>query len=366
MKKTLQRLGMVTVGLSLCLWSCKEQDGNVEPNITKSSPTINTVIEDGRMKFKDMKDFSNFMKKTEKMSLKELSAMGKNSTFTSYLEAMTGKDSTLQKNSRKAKPDESEPIEICDPYFSSVLNENKELELGDNVIYRAGHDYCFFYQNGQSKLIDEFYEQQKVSPIDVKDGSTYIFKDNLIVFNTIMKKPKSSKSARVSGRGGDWFQDWVDDEAYWDSSHKMYAQIWEGNWGVYASSGIKTEANEYGSCWLFWHCWNSLDAQEISVDCSAYMRRYNPSLYGYTYLVINIPEIKEYNCNRAINRFDWSTASIGWNSGGSSVNLGSLKIDLKGFTVSDLSGNAFELVAVTSHHKAKWNNTEIEKYLRWD
>ena len=32
MKKTLQRLGMVTVGLSLCLWSCKEQDKNVQPS----------------------------------------------------------------------------------------------------------------------------------------------------------------------------------------------------------------------------------------------------------------------------------------------------------------------------------------------
>lgn len=32
MKKTLQRLGMVTVGLSLCLWSCDKQDGLVQPN----------------------------------------------------------------------------------------------------------------------------------------------------------------------------------------------------------------------------------------------------------------------------------------------------------------------------------------------
>ena len=32
MKKTLQRLGIVTVGLSLCLWSCKEQDKNVQPS----------------------------------------------------------------------------------------------------------------------------------------------------------------------------------------------------------------------------------------------------------------------------------------------------------------------------------------------
>jgi Protein of unknown function (DUF3103) len=32
MKKTLQRLGIVTVGLSLCLWSCDKQDKNVQPS----------------------------------------------------------------------------------------------------------------------------------------------------------------------------------------------------------------------------------------------------------------------------------------------------------------------------------------------
>jgi Protein of unknown function (DUF3103) len=32
MKKTLQRLGIVTVGLSLCLWSCDKQDKNIQPS----------------------------------------------------------------------------------------------------------------------------------------------------------------------------------------------------------------------------------------------------------------------------------------------------------------------------------------------
>ncbi len=39
MKKTLQRLGMVTVGLSLCLWSCKEQD-----DILKQDDNNNFVL----------------------------------------------------------------------------------------------------------------------------------------------------------------------------------------------------------------------------------------------------------------------------------------------------------------------------------
>jgi hypothetical protein len=49
MKKTLQRLGIVTVGLSLCLWSCKEQDKNVQPSeeIAVLTPTeYNSRLED--------------------------------------------------------------------------------------------------------------------------------------------------------------------------------------------------------------------------------------------------------------------------------------------------------------------------------
>ena len=49
MKKTLQRLGIVTVGLSLCLWSCKEQDKTVQPSeeIAVLTPTeYNSRLED--------------------------------------------------------------------------------------------------------------------------------------------------------------------------------------------------------------------------------------------------------------------------------------------------------------------------------
>jgi len=300
-----------------------------------------------------MNDFSSFMKKTEKISSKELLAMGKSSSFTSYLEAMTGRDSILQKSARKSTQNDTKTIEIFDPYFSSVLNVDKELELGNDAIYRAGNDYCFLYQNGQSKLIDEFYEQQKNHPVKIKDGRTYLFKDNLIVFKTLLRQPKSKAAARVDG---DVFQKVVDGEEPWDSSHKMYAQIWDGNWLLYSSSGIKTEANEYGTCWVFFNCWNSLDAQEISVDCNAKLRRYDSNLYSYTYFSLDLPETKEYNCNRAINRFEWGTASIGWSSGGFVINLGTLKIDLKGFTATDLAGNSYELLSVESHHKAKWNN----------
>ena len=65
MKKTLQRLGIVTVGLSLCLWSCKEQDGLVKPSeevtstFSKIKEKIDFSVVEGRLKFETNDDFSS-------------------------------------------------------------------------------------------------------------------------------------------------------------------------------------------------------------------------------------------------------------------------------------------------------------------
>ena len=66
MKKTLQRLGIAMVGLSLCLWSCKEQDGLLKPedatSTVKVAPKIKENIDfsvvEGRLKFATNEDFT--------------------------------------------------------------------------------------------------------------------------------------------------------------------------------------------------------------------------------------------------------------------------------------------------------------------
>ncbi len=89
MKKTLQRLGIVTVGLSLCLWSCREQDGLVKPeDATSISPKIKEKIDfsvvEGRLKFETDNDFdSAFGKSATEQGREEFeSSVG----FTSYNE----------------------------------------------------------------------------------------------------------------------------------------------------------------------------------------------------------------------------------------------------------------------------------------
>jgi hypothetical protein len=57
MKKTLQRLGMVTVGLSLCLWSCKEQDGILKPSEGNTSLSKEIFVKEGRLIFDSKESF---------------------------------------------------------------------------------------------------------------------------------------------------------------------------------------------------------------------------------------------------------------------------------------------------------------------
>ena len=73
MKKTLQRLGMVTVGLSLCLWSCDKQ--GIEPlkNIDNNSivdivnkyslkrDSLGTVTKENSFNFKTREELETFL-----------------------------------------------------------------------------------------------------------------------------------------------------------------------------------------------------------------------------------------------------------------------------------------------------------------
>ena len=93
MKKTLQRLGMVTVGLSLCLWSCKEQDEILKPEDATSNikvaPKIKENIDfsvvEGRLKFETMEDFKGAIAKN--INQQAMKKWEMNSGFTSTHEA---------------------------------------------------------------------------------------------------------------------------------------------------------------------------------------------------------------------------------------------------------------------------------------
>ena len=57
MKKTLQSLSIVMVGLSLCLWSCKEQDGLLKPSEDGTAIAKEAFLKDGRLVFNSKESF---------------------------------------------------------------------------------------------------------------------------------------------------------------------------------------------------------------------------------------------------------------------------------------------------------------------
>lgn len=340
--------------------SCKEQAlEEVKPDKV-AIEEVNPLIEDGRMKFNSLKDFSTFMKQTKDKSIKELKEMSKALNFNSHLRVSTD---IITNETNAAKEDSLKSI-ITDPYFSSVLNDKKEIEFGNDVIYRAGNDYCFMYQNGQGNLIEDFYKDLQSQATKIQDGKTFIYKNNLVVFNTFFKKPKSNKSSKVAGV----FQDVVDNYIDWgDGQHRMYSQIWDGNWLVYSSSGIKTEAEEYGWQWLFKHGWNNADAQTITVSAQANLRAPSTTQPGqYVYYNVIYPTITETDCHRAIRRFDYSTLTLSYGGTGTfNFTLGSVLLNLKNFSATDVAGNTLEIVSVVSNHSATMNNITRYDNLYW-
>ncbi len=110
MKKTLQRLGIVTVGLSLCLWSCKEQDGILKPEDATSkinvAPKIKENIDfsvvEGRLKFETMEDFKGAVAKMATLEgIKEMEQKGGFTSMNEAYKAFCSQDVEGSKNSER-------------------------------------------------------------------------------------------------------------------------------------------------------------------------------------------------------------------------------------------------------------------------
>jgi hypothetical protein len=158
MKKTLQRFGMVTVGLSLCLWSCKEDNKPVQPSeiaVSKDIPKIKENIDfsvvDGRLKFETMEDFKGAVAKN--LNQQEMKKWEMNSGFTSMSEAYRDfmksdieegavginriisqefDDVITVEKDRMGKNNYS--ITLPYPALSCLTNKDGLIQIGNNVI----------------------------------------------------------------------------------------------------------------------------------------------------------------------------------------------------------------------------------------
>ena len=260
-------------------------------------------------------------------------------------------------------------FEIVDPLLASALDLNREVEIGE-LTYRAGNDYCFYYPVGRPELIDDFYQKVDSGEINIQDADFHLYGDLVVQKINLITNPTGGVTTNgipfINNRS-------VEGNEIWDGSHRIECQIWQSDWGLYASSGVKTHATQYAKKWIFWHGWVDFKPEQVTVRADVTFTVPAVGPWGVP-TVQTAPALQASETNAAVvvTRFDWGTAIIGYTNapGGISqqvqatlskmvVKVPDPRATVKGAT---LSLNIDKLVSV---HTGRWNNRTISKTLTW-
>jgi hypothetical protein len=343
------KLLIAMVTLMLC--SCNE----VETLSVISDSSFPKIV-DGRLKFSSIDDFSSFMKGISSKNIDELEEMSQAHHFTSHLISPNAENKILRNIRLSSELEQLADAPISDAYLSSVINQEKELLIGDDIIYRAGNDFSFFYESGYQHELEAFYQNLSQGAVNQGFSTPVLYSDHLIVFRTGMGYPEPYlPGGRMQARLG---QDIKSVSTNWINERREYGEVWQGNWLLYSSAGVKTEKQKI-ACTLFrticW--WATVDADEISVSAQANITEKfanGPSFQR----TVNIPnsETTRFNTGRAIARFDWGTATLGYGwSNSTQFRLTFNNFKLKIITVNGNSGPGVNNLAPTITINSAWS-----------
>ncbi len=296
--------------------SCqKDENAPVQTDVAKveapqEKPSIDALraayptIEKGRLHFKSQADFKTYMGLIGKYDIDAVNALNQEKGFVSHF-AKTHQDEDGM-NSANAKGDdreESAKWAIPDSYFAETLNENREISFADGGVCRAGNDFSFAFPNGEEGLIDKFYQDYARGGVKVADEGTVI--GELFVYPTGLEAPNvgGTKVRNI-------FEKRIRDSRTFDgSSFRLYGEMWQGNWIVYASSGVTSECNRtrtflwttyysYTSASKLGISWNGILAAGPDANC-------NPGPLAF--ITNPIGALNKVNSSTVIERFEWVT-----------------------------------------------------------
>jgi hypothetical protein len=372
-KKSISTLVLSTM-LAAALVSCKDS-AIQELHVSAEAPTLIN----GRLNFTSLESFHAYMQANEQKTVEQLLEANRTLGFVSHLRLDSEPGATAAKsiypstlhclrdgqvnnraNSRNtaktaaktASPGDEPTLDveypyidtsIPDPLFDSVLDENREFTI-NNLVYRAGNDYCFYYPLGQEALVEDFYQRVDSGEIVLTDADLHAFGDlvvqrvYLVTNNTKEDMATASALPFVNNRS-------VDRNENWDGEHRIECQIWQGNWGVWSSSGIKTHATRYARKWVFF--WGWVDFKTDRVAASATVGYMAPSANGGSSpQTATALTIAETNAAVAVKRFDWATAQVGWTNapGGLSQQVKSIILSNMTVTIEITSAKASTLL----------------------
>jgi hypothetical protein len=240
--------------------SCKEQQ--VIPEVNSSQISNAVKIEEGRIKFNSWDEMKALLKSTEKKSPQQLNEMIGDS-FKSHFE-IEGQIEQVSVETLNENKLDLKDTPISEPYYASLLNKDREIEVGDDIIYKIGNDYCFQYHKSDANLVQKFYDDLKNSASIVETGEfKHFYNQKLGVFATVISKKtgfltdsKVNKSSKIAG---------ADDYYYFSPRLRMRSEYYTHSYLGYGTIGVQTEMEQYGTVYLFFNGWKSDYANKISV-----------------------------------------------------------------------------------------------------
>ena len=284
--------------------------------------------------------------------------------------------------------------EIPDPLLDSALDINQEI-LINNLTVRVGNDYTFYYPAGQSALVDDFYQKVDTGEINLTDADMHNFGDLVVQRNSMITNPINGGTTAPIGVGGtspdngsitsaaipffgNKSREGVEE---FDGKHRIECQIWQGNWGIYASSGVKTHGTQYARKWVFFHGWVDLPLSRVTALANVTYDVPNAS-GGTTQTSAQAISVSETNAAVAVRRFNWSTAQIGYTNapGGAAQQIQSILLSNMTVTIDNPayvppstnprptynpSSLTLKINKLISIHTGTYNGNIVTRILTW-
>ena len=365
--------------------ACKKND----PENIQQTALAEPVVEEGRLKFNSFDAFKTYVNRQKGHGTRERLPALKLIGFTSHLANYTTErlkvDTAPQ--AKMAVEDSLRDSPIQDDFFASLLDANKELEIGEDIIYRAGNDYCFVYNKGDYNLIDQFYQSVRSGNVSLEAGQTLTYSDKLLVYRTESDTevlPQNTGQGSPNGRIVSLFGRKVSNSSPFDCCTRLFGQAWATNYLIYSSSGIETNIEKRHWLWG-WSAWGNPSncsvgmIASITVQFPSYTYTYtdwtrigytfagtttykgNPiPLYRDTYgnqvkltidgwiLTVQYPAKNLPNSAKLQHVIDWNTAQIGWSKQIGPVSLGTFVPN------SGHPAGSYKLLSVDSQHEATY------------
>ena len=266
MKKTLQRLGIVTVGLSLCLWSCKEQDGLVKPSEVQETQIISkgVIAEKGRISFESIDAFKLTIESLKAMNENEREKWDEKISFTSMQEFYDSHlDGLIMKDMNPIfKTQKEDKVYVPDIVFAHLLNANGVIKIGNDVYKFTSDGNRLTVKSKNESLLNEKTNDSRVvkEKINVKLRGEVNVEPN--------KNSRLASNFPITGKS-------------FDDDHAILAVWSENSWFLfYTSWYMKLQMREYSGWWIF-KSWGSGTAQHLALNnASMYISNWAAGNFG--------------------------------------------------------------------------------------